>query len=103
MGFFDGERLAAVLDLILGYPDGETAYIGFFMMSKPFQGRGIGSELVCDWASALSRAGYRRIRLAVDRGNPQSVHFWSKNGFALTGEEHPNGFSAYLPMERTLP
>ena len=38
----------------------------------------------------------------LDRGNPQSKAFWEKNGFALTGEEFPNGDSAYLPMERAL-
>lgn len=42
------------------------------------------------------------MRLAVDRGNPQSKAFWEKNGFALMGEEFPHGDSAYLPMERAL-
>lgn len=63
-----------------------------------------------DWAAAssgtawarLSAAGYHRLRLAVDEGNPQSLAFWTKNGFTLTGEVHPNDFSAYLPMERSI-
>ena len=42
------------------------------------------------------------LRLAVDEGNPQSLAFWTKNGFVLTGEVHPNDFSAYLPMERSI-
>ncbi len=42
------------------------------------------------------------VRLAVDEGNPQSLAFWTKNGFTLTGEVHPNDFSAYLPMERSI-
>ena len=50
----------------------------------------------------LSAAGYHRLRLAVDEGNPQSLAFWTKNGFALTGEVRPNDFSAYLPMERSI-
>ena len=50
----------------------------------------------------LSAAGYHRLRLAVDEGNPQSLAFWTKNGFTLTGEVHPNDFSAYLPMERSI-
>ncbi len=102
LGFFAGETLAAVMDLILGYPDGSTAYIGFFMVDRAFQGRGTGSALIGDCGEALARAGYRRLRLAVDRGNPQSAHFWTKNGFVRTGEEYPNGFSAYLPMEKSL-
>jgi acetyltransferase, GNAT family len=50
----------------------------------------------------LRREKFCKVRLAVDRGNPQSKAFWEKNGFALTGEEFPNGDSAYLPMERAL-
>ena len=50
----------------------------------------------------LREEGFRRVRLAVDRGNPQSKAFWEKNGFALTGEEFPHGDQAYLPMERAL-
>ena len=34
LGFFDGERLVAVLDLIERYPQDDTAYIGFFMTKK---------------------------------------------------------------------
>ena len=31
MGYYDGEKLIAVMDLILTYPDEQTAFIGFFM------------------------------------------------------------------------
>ena len=30
LGFFAGDTMLAVLDLIDGYPDADTAYIGFF-------------------------------------------------------------------------
>ena len=33
--------------------------------------------------------GFRKARLAIDLGNPQSRAFWTKNGFALTGESRP--------------
>ena len=33
LGYFHGDRLAAVLDLIDGYPSVETAYIGLFMVT----------------------------------------------------------------------
>ena len=89
LGFFDRETLVAVLDLIERYPQDDTAYIGFFMTKN---------ELLDE----LRREKFCKVRLAVDRGNPQSKAFWEKNGFALTGEEFPNGDSAYLPMERAL-
>ena len=103
LGFFDGEMLVAVLDLIERYPqDDNTAYIGFFMMKKERQGRGLGTVLIGELLDELRREKFCKVRLAVDRGNPQSRAFWEKNGFALTGEEFPHDDSAYLPMERAL-
>ena len=102
LGFFDGKTLVAVLDLILDYPQEGTAYLGFFMTKKATQGRGIGSALIGELLDELRKASCKKVRLAVDRGNPQSKAFWEKNGFALTGEEFPHGDSAYLPMERAL-
>ena len=102
LGFFDRETLVAVLDLLERYPQDDTAYIGFFMTKKERQGRGLGTALIGELLDELRREKFCKVRLAVDRGNPQSKAFWEKNGFALTGEEFPNGDSAYLPMERAL-
>lgn len=101
-GFFDGETLIAVLDLIERCPRNDAVLIGFFMTRKERQGRGLGTELIGELLDELRRGSFRAVRLAVDRGNPQSLAFWEKNGFALTGEEFPHGDSAYLPMEREL-
>ena len=102
LGFFDRETLVAVLDLIERYPQDDTAYIGFFMTKKERQGYGLGSTFIGELMDELRRERFRRVRLAIDRGNPQSKAFWEKNGFALTGEEFPRDDSAYLPMEREL-
>ena len=102
VGFFDDETLAALLDLVLDYPEPGAAFIGLFMLDAAYQGKGVGSSLFSGIASVLERAGYRKLRLAIDKGNPQSEAFWTKNGFINTGEEYPNDRSAYLPMERLL-
>ena len=102
LGFFDGETLVAVLDLIERYPQDDTAYIGFFMTKKERQGCGLGSTLIGELLDELRRERFRKVRLAVDRGNPQSKAFWEKNDFALMGEEFPHDDSAYLLMERAL-
>ena len=103
LGFFSGDILVAVMDLILNYPEEKTAYIGFFMMKKEMQGCGNGTKLINGCAEFFAQSGFIKIRLAIDKGNPQSEHFWSKNGFTKTGEEYPHDVSAYLPMERELP
>lgn len=85
-GFFDEDRLCAVLDLIDGYPDETTAFIGFFMMAKKLQGAGRGSAIIAELCEYLRRAGFSRVRLGINRGNPQSTHFWKKNGFVSVKE-----------------
>ena len=102
IGFFDGETLIAVLDLILAYPDKHAAYIGFFMVDKSHQKQGTGSRLVADIEVAMRKEGMRHIRLAIDEGNPQSRAFWTKNGYAPCGPAVPNDFSAYIPMQKEL-
>ncbi len=102
LGLFQGERLTAVMDLILGYPEADSAWMGWFILSPACQGRGVGSSILRDVEAALRAAGFRELRLAVDRGNPQSWAFWTKNGYTRYGPERPNGFSAYLPMKKAL-
>ena len=99
IGFFEKEKLAAVMDLILDYPKEKTAFIGFFMMQQEYQGKGIGTGIIQECINCLEKNGYSKIRLAIDKGNPQSEAFWTKNGFTKTGEEYPNDISTYLPME----
>ena len=84
VGFWDGKKLTAVLDLIRGFPDERTAYIGFFMVDASVSGQGEGSRLVEEICACL-RTEFTKARLGYARGNPQSEHFWRKNGFVPTG------------------
>lgn len=86
VGFFGADTLVAVMDLIDGYPDADTAFIGFFMMNKDLQGQGIGTAIVREVLAALRALGYTAVRLGIDKENPQSNHFWRKNGFAVLRE-----------------
>lgn len=101
LGFYQGETLIAVLDLIDGYPSPEIAFIGFFMMNRAFQGRGLGSALIAELSAALRDTGKRAIRLGIDKGNPQPTHFWKKNGFAVIREVARPGGTVLL-AERKL-
>ena len=85
-GYFDGGALIALLDMIADYPQPGTAHIGFFMLAAARQSCGLGSRLVQELLDALRAAGFRRVRLGTDIGNPQSAAFWTKNGFCPVGE-----------------
>ena len=46
LGYFENDLLIAVLDLIVGYPDISTYYIGLFMMYTKIQGKGEGTKII---------------------------------------------------------
>lgn len=101
VGFFDNEKLIAVLDLIDGYPDEDIAFIGFFMLAKELQGQGIGSFMVAEICDYLKSIGFKKVRLGIDTDNPQSNHFWKKNGFIVLKEVVKDD-GVLLLTERTL-
>lgn len=102
IGFFDEGALVAVMDLIEHYPKSGTALLGFFAMNTNLQGQGIGTEIISDSAAYLTQVGFKKVRLGIDKGNPQSKAFWLKNGFTFTGEAYESDGSAILVMERKL-
>ncbi len=102
LGLFQGDALLAVLDLILRYPNPETAFVGWLMLERSLQGGGTGTGIVTDLLDLLREWGFRWVRLGYVKGNPQSRRFWEKNGFAPTGVETDGGGYTIVVMERAL-
>ncbi len=100
-GFFEEDHLLAVMDLISGYPEEETAFIGFFMMHPSCQGRGIGSGLIRDVCAYLKQQGFTKVRLCINQGNPQSSRFWHRSGFRDLYEAE-RGNETVIIAERNL-
>ena len=86
VGFYQDDDLVAVMDLVDGFPEDGIVFIGFFMMSKRLQGQEIGSTIIREVSEYMKSKGITSIRLAIDKGNPQSTHFWKKNGFNVIYE-----------------
>lgn len=86
IGFFDNGKLVAIMDLEDGYPNCDYVYIGFFMMDCALQGRGIGSIIISEALEYLCEQGFQKSQLGIDKDNPQSNHFWRKNGFEIIKE-----------------
>ena len=80
IGFFEYEALVGIINLITAYPDDETVFIGFFMLNIKYQHKGIASRIIKESIEYLKTEGYKKIRLGVDKGNPQNFSFWKKNG-----------------------
>lgn len=101
-GLFEGERCLAIIDLILKYPNDETAFVGFFMVNHDVQGKGVGTLMVTQLCEGLKQMGYQFVRLGYIKGNPQSQAFWEKNAFKPTGLEKETEDYTIVVMQRTL-
>ena len=86
VGFYDNTALVAIMDLIKGYPDGDSGYIGFFMVNNQLQGKQIGTGIIQEVCQYLKKIGITTVLLGIDKENPQSNHFWKKNGFFVLKE-----------------
>ncbi len=102
VGFFKETELIGVMDLIEGYPNEQTAFIGFFMLSSNVQGHGVGTDIITEAFAYLKECGFDKVKLGYAKGNPQSEHFWIKNGFDRTGVEVQNEGYVVVVMEKML-
>ena len=79
------------------------AWMGWLILDPACQGRGEASAILRATEAALAAEGFRELRLAVDKGNPQSWAFWHKNGYTRYGPEIPTSANPYLPLRKPLP
>ena len=101
VGFYRDGALAAVMDLIDGYPEPDMGFIGLFMMDAALQGRQLGTGIIQDVCGCLKQLGKRAVRLAMAEDNPQANHFWKKNGFLVIDTAPMDGWTA-LVAEKML-
>lgn len=101
VGFFKGNELVAVLDLIFNYPNSNSIFIGFFMMHKKYQRHGIGSQIVQEILAHIPTP-YTEAHLGVASKNEISKKFWQKNGFNFTGKEYQQPHYTVQIMNRKL-
>jgi len=102
LGYYRNGKLIAVMDFIAGYPDHETAFIGFFMTEVSVQNAGIGSQIINELCSYLPGIGFTKIRLGWVKGNPQSEYFWHKNSFKETGDTYDTENYTVVVAQRIL-
>ncbi len=102
VGFYEGERMVAILDLITGYPEEKTAFVGWFMVDGALQGQGIGTKLVGKLLDWLREKGFVSVRLGCMVENAEGRRFWEKHGFSYTGKQWTTEDYTVLVMERDL-
>jgi GNAT superfamily N-acetyltransferase len=78
------------LDVLRGYPNPATAYVGLLLITEQHQGRGLGaSAWRCFEAHCARWAEIAVLRLAVVETNREAAPFWETMGFRATGEVRP--------------
>lgn len=76
----------AIMDLVVGYPDQKTVFIGLLMVDKACQRKGIGSAILAEDSQALAALGFERLHLGWIEGNQEAGAFWQHNQFQVKGE-----------------
>lgn len=103
VGFYDEDGyLVAVMDLVCGWPDERTAFIGWFMVAADMQRQGVGSQLFADVRAALEGQGYQSVRLQLPERDDEGIAFWQAQGFALTGERDESGRRPLVTLSREI-
>lgn len=100
VGIYEGDRMIAILDLITGYPDERTAFIGWFMVDGGLHGQGIGTKLVGELLGYLRGKGFSSVRLGCIMENIEGRRFWEKQGFSYTGKQWTTKDYTVLVMQR---
>ena len=102
VGYFNNNKLIAIMDFIMAYPDENTAFIGLFMADVSVQNAGVGSSIIYERCVYLKSIGLTGIKLGWVRENPQAEHFWHKNGFKETGITYDTDYYTVTVARRVL-
>jgi len=81
-------QFIGVSDLILGYPDDRTAFVGLLLLDEAWQGQGFGRKAYQLIEEFVLQRNFQNIRLAVVESNPV-ITFWKNNGFLEIGISKP--------------
>lgn len=77
IGFYQNQKLQAIMDYVDGYPNDEYYYIGLFMIDVHNQHQGIGTHII----QTFKKLTHRKIQLGCLSNNREGFAFWTKMGF----------------------
>ncbi len=102
----EGDELVGCADVLRGYPEPTTAFLGLLLIAESRQGEGLGRRVSSALESVMREWGCTKVRLAVVESNECALGFWSAVGFVDTGErvDYQNGRvdSLLILMEKRL-
>jgi GNAT superfamily N-acetyltransferase len=70
-----------VIDLLEGYPDAATWFLGAIFLTPAARGRGLGRRLLDAMAGTTREGGATGLRLIVSVQNPRARQLYDRHGF----------------------
>ena len=102
IGFYDDDKLIAIADLIIGYPEDNSAFIGWYVVDALMQRQGIGSQIFADIRANLKTIGIDHVELGCVKENETAVNFWKGLGFTSANDEKQVGKHTVVTYERKI-
>jgi ribosomal protein S18 acetylase RimI-like enzyme len=92
-GIFNQQNdLVGLLDVLRGYPDEITWWIGLLMFTPDFRSQGLGQKVTQGFADYVRANSGQAIMLGVVEENQLASAFWKKMGFELVRKTEPRQF-----------
>lgn len=99
----DDGTTVGVVDVIRGWPNASTATIGLLLLAEQHRGAGIGRRAYAAVESEIrSWPQVTSLRAAVVATNADVVAFWTRMGFADTGERKPYRYDKLISQSWIL-
>jgi ribosomal protein S18 acetylase RimI-like enzyme len=101
LGVFQQANMIALVDLVEGYPDDETLYIGLLVIGQENRHKGYGTAILYEIQQMAQSKNLHFLELAVHDTNHIGRAFWEKNGFMPQRSAEVNG-KAVTVMRKNL-
>jgi RimJ/RimL family protein N-acetyltransferase len=89
-GILDGDRMIGCAEIFRDHPDPGTAYLTLLLLAPEFRNRGFGLTALNELhAFARTKCGARLMRTVLVDPDRAPVGFFTKHGYAATGERRP--------------
>ena len=102
IGFHQQGRLVGYLELIESFPERDHVLIGFFIIEKTAQCKGLGSAVIDSVLAGYAEKGFKIAILSHASTDEKAKAFWLKNRFVATGEIDDCEDIELVVMERNL-
>ena len=96
----------ALLDMLEGYPNAQTWFLGLIFLAKSARGSGLGTKLLAAVGDHARSHGATALRLAVATTNPGAERLYKRLGFTFVARKqrtiHTGALIDLIVLERAL-